>query len=113
MGLRRHCSLFLVLAGVFILAAKVAQGVTLEIAVRPSFGGEPLLLDSLRYKNAAGETLSISRLSYLLGGFALEQPGGDWVELPGQYAWMDAAQRRAFIRIDRVPAGRYRSLTAC
>ena len=66
MGLRRHCSLFLVLAGVFILSAKVAQGVTLEIAIRPSFGGEPLLLDSLRYKNAAGETLSISRLSYLL-----------------------------------------------
>jgi cytochrome c peroxidase len=69
-----------------------------------------LLLDSLRYKNAAGETLSITRLSYLLSGFALERADGVWVELPGQYAWMDAAQRRAFIRFDGAPAGSYRSV---
>ena len=32
-----------------------------------------VLLDSLRYENAAGETLSLTRVSYLISGFAIER----------------------------------------
>ena len=92
------------------LSSRAGSGATLEIAVRHEFNGEPLLLDSLRYQNSAGETLSFTRLSYLLSGFALEKAEGGWVELPGQFAWMDAAQRRGVVRLDGVPEGKYRAL---
>ena len=57
----------------FFLTAALARAVALEIAIRPTFDGQPLHLDSLRYSDSAGETLSISRLSYLLSNFALER----------------------------------------
>lgn len=99
----------LVLAFV-ITATSVASGATLEIALRHTFHGEPLMLDSLRYANSAGETMSFTRLSYLLSGFALEGDNGTWIELPEQQAWIDAARRRASLRLDGVPAGKYRAL---
>ena len=99
----------LVLAFV-MTAAGVAPGATLEIALRHTFHGEPLMLDSLRYANSAGETMSFTRLSYLLSGFALEGDDGTWIELPEQQAWLDAARRRTTLRLDGVPAGKYRAL---
>lgn len=96
-----------------LLLRAALSAATLEIEVRHTFNGEPLRLDSLRYENAAGETLSLARVSYLLGGFALERvdgDGGDWVELADQYAWLDVAQGRTTIRLTGVPAGRYRAL---
>jgi cytochrome c peroxidase len=97
----------------FIAAALSANGAfaaTLEIAVRHTFSDGPLLLDSLRYQNAAGETLSVTRLSYLLSGFAIEREDGVWVEMPDRYAWMDAAKQRTVVRLDDVPEGKYRAL---
>jgi cytochrome c peroxidase len=90
--------------------ARPGSAATLEIAVRHAFRGDPLLLDSLRYSNAPGETFSISRLSYLLSGFALEREDGTWVEMPGRYAWMDAAQRRGATHLENIPEARYRAL---
>jgi cytochrome c peroxidase len=84
--------------------------VTLEIEVRPTFESSPLLLDSLRYQTAAAETLSFTRLSCLLSGFALEREDGVWLELPDQYAWLDAEKRRNVVRLEGVPAGAYRAL---
>lgn len=90
--------------------AGAGWGATLEIAVRHTFQGEPLLLDSLRYRNAAGETLSVTRLSYLLSGFAVEREDGVWLEVPDRDAWMDAATRRTLVRLDDLPEGKYRAL---
>jgi len=87
-----------------------ANAGTLEIAVRHTYSGDPLLLDSLRYPNATGETLSVTRLSYLLSGFALEKEDGAWVELPDSFAWMDAAKRRANTSFSGAPSGKYRAL---
>jgi len=67
-------------------------------------------MDSLRWENAARETLSVTRLSYLLSHFALEREGGGWVELPGQYAWIDAERHRTVAQLDDIPAGQYRAL---
>ena len=88
----------------------VVHAASLEISVQHKFGNELLLLDSLRFQNSAGETLSFTRLSYLLSGFAVEREDGGWVELPEQYAWMDAEKRRLSARLDGVPEGKYRAL---
>ncbi len=93
-----------------LLGAPGLRGAALEISLRPTFNGAPLLLDSLRYENGGGETLLVTRLSYLLSGFALEREDGSWVEMPGQIAWMDAEKRRAVTRLADVPAEKYRAL---
>ena len=87
-----------------------ASAVTLEVAVRPTFNGDPLRLDSLSCQNGAGETLSVTRLSYLLSGLALQREDGGWVELADRFGWMDAAKQRTALRIDDVPPGQYRAL---
>ncbi len=89
---------------------RAVSGATLEIAVRHTFNDSSLLLDSLRYQNATGETLSFTRLSYLLSGFAIEREDGVWVEVRDRNAWMDAAKRRTVVRLDGVPEGKYRAL---
>jgi len=94
----------------FFLTAALARAVALEIAIHPTFDGQPLHLDSLRYNDSAGETLSISRLSYLLSNFALEREDGGWVEIPNQSAWMDAAQQRTIAHFNSLPPAKYRAV---
>lgn len=95
------------------LAAALASPVraaNLEVTIEPVFNGEPIRLDSLRYENAAGETQSFTRLSYLLSGFAVERGDGTWVEFPGTNAWLDAGKKRNSVLLENAPDGNYRSL---
>lgn len=82
----------------------------LEITIAPQFQGEPLRLDSLRYQNSAGETLSVTKLSYLLSGFALERGDGTWLEFPDFHAWMDATSRRQVLNLENIPNAKYRAV---
>ncbi len=95
---------------VFVFLCCSAGAVVLEVAFRPVFHGETLRLDSLRYENAACETLSFTRVSGLLSGFALEREDGVWFEMPKTHAWIDAAKSRTSLRLDGVPEGKYRAL---
>ena len=94
---------------VILLLATSAHAGTMQVDIVPRMGNEPLRLDSLRYRLPSGETFSVTRLSYLLSGFALEKTAGGWVELPGQVAWMDAAGRSS-VRLHDVPPGEYRAM---
>ena len=104
----RHRALLAIFA--WVLIPHPADSANLEIAVRHTFGGEAVMPDSLRYQDAAGETVSFTRVSWLAGGFAIEQEDGTWVEMPERYAWMDAGKRRTVVRFDGVPDGKYRAL---
>jgi len=106
----RTCRHAVALLGALLLGQSAAFGAALQLAVRHTFHGDPLRLDSLRYQNGADETLSVTRLSYLLSGFALEREDGAWVELPGQCVWMDVAQQRMETRFEGVPEGKYRAV---
>ncbi len=83
---------------------------SMRLSFRHVVDGKPLLSDSLRYQNAYGETYSISRLSYLLSGFALETETGELIALPDQTVWMDLGKRRTSATLTSIPEGRYRSL---
>ncbi len=91
-------------------SALAARATVLDLQMRHLFSGAPLLLDSLRYQNAAQDTLSVTRLSYLLGDFALKREDGSWTELPGQVVWMDAAAHRLDAPLRNIPAARYQAL---
>lgn len=87
-----------------------ARGAALNLEMRQVWNGEGLFLDALRYENAARETLSITRCSYLLSEFGLEREDGVWIELPGQFAWMDVEHHRRTAQLPEIPPGRYRAL---
>ncbi len=101
--LRQLCCLLLLTFG-------PAEAARLDLTIDPVYHGEPLRLDSLALTNGAGETFSVTRLSYLLSGFALEREDGTWQEIAGAHAWMDAATRRQDWRLPEVPAGSYRAI---
>lgn len=97
-------SIALLTSSQYLLAAK------LRIDVTHLHQSAPLLLHSLRYKTQGAETYSITRLSYLLSGFELQQSNGKWVDLSGQQAWIDHAKHRTSFTLDSVPQGSYRAL---
>ena len=93
----------------FALLPAAAAAATLEVGLRPVYRGAPLELDAPRYTNAEAEPLSVTRVSLLASGFALERENGTWCELPG-VAWFDAGAPRLAARFADAPAGRYRAL---
>ena len=93
---------------VILLTLVAARAGTLRIDISHEFGGQPLTLNSLKYK--ATETFSISRLSYLLSELALQKDNGTWQELPNQFAFIDANFHRTSFALKDVPAGTYKSL---
>ena len=88
--MRRH------LLSVIALASSClpVQGSDLEFTLLPNFAGAPLMADSLRYENSAKETVSFTRLSLLLTGFALEKESGGWEEFSNQNAWVDLEKQQ-------------------
>ena len=79
----------------------------IPVVIQHTFGDQPLRADSLRYKNDAGETLSFTRVSYLLSGFEIRRDGRSWQALPEQYAWLDVAKRRTQFKLTGVPNRRF------
>src|SRR3954462_2798539 len=94
----------------FILAAALrVRAATLELSMNHVFNGVPLTLNSMQYRNAADEVMSVERVSYLLSDFAFEREDGKWIELKDKFAWIDAASKRTTARVD-VPLGVYRAM---
>lgn len=87
-----------------------AGGVTLDLVFRPTWDGKLLELDALRHETGSGELLSVTRLSALLSGAALETAEGKWVELSPANAWIDLASVRLRWSLGSIPPGRYRAL---
>jgi cytochrome c peroxidase len=106
--LPRHS--FRVLAGIFLSLVRLAYATNLETVIHPTFTGSPLILDSLRYENSEKETLSFTRVSFLLSGFALEKDAGGWIELPNQNAWCDAERHRLQFILHDIPPATYRAI---
>jgi hypothetical protein len=71
-----------------LLAVPAGFGASLHVEITPRFSGEPLQPGSLRYQTSAGESFSITRVSYLLSGFALQRNDGQWLELSNRFLKM-------------------------
>jgi hypothetical protein len=100
--LRIICALLLPMAG--------GRAASLNVEIRPTVSGVAMALDSLRYEKFGGEVFSVSRLSYLLSGLALEREDGVWVEVGPEVVWLDAGRRRSTFRLAEVADGKYRAL---
>jgi len=87
-----------------------AYAATLEIQITPKVSGENLQPASFRYQTSAGETFSITRVSYLVSNFELQRDDGSWLQLSNSVAWMDFDQNRDSLRLANIPPGEFRSV---
>jgi cytochrome c peroxidase len=92
---------------ILLVALNAARAATLQIEIAPKVSGENLQPASLRYQTSAGETFSITRVSYLVSDFALQHNDGSWLELSNSVAWLDFDADRHSIWLDKIPAGEF------
>ena len=78
--------------------------------ITPKVSGENLQPASLRYQTSAGETFSITRVSYLVSDFALQRTDGSWLELSNSVAWLDYDQNRNSVHLDSIPPGEFQAV---
>ena len=100
-------------AGLLSAALGLALGASLQIQITPKVSGENLQPASFRYQTSAGETFSITRVSYLVSEFALQRHDGSWLELSNSVAWLDYEQNRNSLRLEKIPAGEFRAVRFC
>ncbi|NNC86980.1 MAG: cytochrome C peroxidase [Akkermansiaceae bacterium] len=98
-----------------LLAALPAGAGTLTLQVRHLWDGEELRLPTGATPTKAGETISITRLSYLLSQPRLLRRGdsvrsGDWWSRDDWFAFVDASGGTPEPTLEEVPAGTYGSL---
>ena len=93
-----------------VFAMQATAATTLQIEITPKVCGENLQPASLRYQTSAGETFSITRVSYLVSDFALQRNDGSWLEISNSVAWLDFDQNRNSIWLENIPADEFRSL---
>ena len=85
-------------------------GASLDLSITPKFSGELIQPDLLRYQTSAKENFSITRVSFLASGFALQRADGSWHELTNEVAWFDMERGHLSHRVPSVPSGEYRSI---
>jgi cytochrome c peroxidase len=87
-----------------------ASAATLQIEITPKVSGENLQPASLRYQTSAGETFSITRVSYLVSDFELQRNDGSWLQISNSVAWLDFDQNRNSAWLENIPAGEFRTV---
>jgi cytochrome c peroxidase len=88
-------------------AVNAAPAATLEIQIAPKFSGQDVQSASFRYQTSAGETFSITRVSYLVSDFELQRLDGTWLELTNSVAWLDFGQNRDSFHLENIPPGEF------
>jgi cytochrome c peroxidase len=98
------------------IVAALAAGVssafaaTLQLQITPKMLGEELQPASLRYQTSAGETFSVTRVSYFVSHVELQRDDGSWLAFSNSVGWLDFERNRDSIRIEQVPPGEFRTV---
>ena len=94
----------------FLLAASVAAAAaphSLRVEIRPRFGDAPLIFDALTNTTASGQTISVTRLDFLLSSFAFRRVDGKWVTVSDQFAFINGREGRTEFTLSALPDGDY------
>ncbi len=87
-----------------------AQGAGLTVQVEPRWREQPLVLAEPTLQNAAGNRLSITRLTTLLSAAKLQREDGTWIGAGDWQACLDLEKKRMSFTLDGVPAAKYQAL---
>lgn len=98
----------IMLGSIFAVSA-LTQAVPLHVSFAHEATDRPLVLDSLRHGNAAGETYSITRLAWLATGFSVTTEDGASHSFGDAAAFVSA--RGGEVMLGVAPSGRITALT--
>jgi len=82
----------------------------LSVEIQHRWEDQPLPLADLRLKNQAGDTLSVTRLAYLLSHAQIRKDDGEWLPLGDWHAFVDVEKERTQFTLPRLPRGKYTAL---
>ncbi len=101
----RHARAILIL---FCAAAvSISAAADLRVAIVPQFNGAPLVFDTLTNQIASGQTISVTRLDFLLSDFALRRADGTWIGQKKWFAFISTRNGRNGFTLQNVPPGNY------
>ncbi|MBV6499189.1 MAG: hypothetical protein CJBNEKGG_01640 [Prosthecobacter sp.] len=90
--------------------SSVATAGDLSLRIIPCVPAGELKLNGAPLQNTAGESWTVTRLSYLVSGAALRCKDGSWLELEGGPAWLNAATGRNLVPVKNIQEGEYTAL---
>jgi len=90
-----------------LLLATGAGAADLRMEFIPQFNGKPLVFDTLNNQTAAGQTVSVTRMAFLLSDVALCRADGTWIGQTNWFACISLRDGRANFTLANVPAGNY------
>ena len=94
----------------FLVLVSAANAAQLTVRIDPRWAGQPLALNDVSLKNAAGNKLSISRLAFLLSHAQLKRENGTWIGADGWVAFLDAEKQRLSFVLNGIPAETFTAL---
>lgn len=106
---RKRMKRWLSIMGSFAVVG-VASAASVELAFKYVAGDKELQPAALNHSNAAAESYSVTRLSWLIGSVAFERHDGSLCTFADHVAWLDFESARASFRISDLPAGEYRAI---
>jgi len=86
----------------FVATFTSRADVALDVHIQPR--------GNMEWVTDLGQTVAVSRAAFILSNFRLQTEYGPWIELPGQFAFIDAAQDRRSFRLEGIPTGSYKRL---
>ncbi|HTX22641.1 MAG TPA: MbnP family protein [Candidatus Aquilonibacter sp.] len=90
-----------------LFLAAGADAADLRVEFDPQFNGVPLVFDALTNQTASGQTISITRLNFLLSDFSLRRPDGTWIEQRKKFAFISTRDVKTSFTLENVPPGNY------
>ncbi|MCB1208001.1 MAG: c-type cytochrome [Verrucomicrobiales bacterium] len=92
------------------LLCQAALGGQLTVRIDPRWAGQPLVLNEVSLKNAAGNQMSISRLAFLLSHAQLKRDSGAWIGADDWVAFLDAEKQQLSFVLNGIPAETFTAL---
>ncbi|MEM9479209.1 MAG: MbnP family protein [Verrucomicrobiota bacterium] len=90
-----------------ILAPLIASAGEVTLEIRHLMNGSPVSFADGRYTTAAGEEISITRLSYLVSQPALQSEDETWIEQKHWISFVDATKGKTSLKLTKLPRERF------
>jgi len=88
----------------------VVRAADLIVQFEPRWHDQPLRLAERKFRNAAGNEMSVTRLAGLLSAAQLQREDGSWTAAGDWFGFLDVEKQRTTFTLTGVPAGKYTAL---
>jgi len=92
------------------MSCGLAGAADLTLQIEPRWHDQPLTLAEMKWKNTAGNELSVTRLAGLLSAAKLQREDGSWLGAGEWFAFLDVEKKRTTFTLTDVPDGKYKAL---